>query len=212
MGLGAACFSVGVILGPILGGVLTQKLTWRWCFWINLPPGAITLAVIFFFCKPHPPGGGSVTSRIRSLDLVGCFIFVPTIFMLLLALEMGQYDWNSPNIIGLFVGSGVMVILFVAWEGRKGIDAMLPGIVVARRTVICTVLFAFCHMGSLQVATYYLPEWFQAVRGLVRIISHLFLYFPISMSFILCTPLTPPSFLTQCSFSLPAPKTFYNRK
>ncbi len=166
VGLLGGCFGVSLILGPILGGAFTEKLTWRWCFWINLPFGAIASGVVLFFFKPLlSRRRESVIVRIRSLDLIGCVIFVPAIFMLLFALERGQDVWNSSTIIGLFVGSGVMLILFVAWEGRKGNDAMIPRSVVARRTVVSAVLFAFCHTGSLMVTSYYLPEWFQVVQG-----------------------------------------------
>ena len=167
VGLFGGCFGVGLILGPILGGAFTEKLTWRWCFWVNLPFGAIAFALVFFFFKPLLSRRvESVIMRIRRLDLIGCIIFVPAIFMLLFALERGQDVWNTPTIIGLFVGSGVMLILFVAWEGQKGNAAMIPRSVVARRTVVFAVLFAFCHTGSLMVTSYYLPEWFQVVQGI----------------------------------------------
>jgi hypothetical protein len=108
-----------------------------------------------------------MVTRLRSLDLVGCAIFVPAIFMLLLALQRGGQvnPWSSATIIGLFVGSGIMMMVFIAWEWYKGDEAMIPRQAVMRRTVVFTCLFAFCHMGSLGLAPYYLPEWFQVVEG-----------------------------------------------
>jgi hypothetical protein len=87
--------------------------------------------------------------------------------MLLFAMQEGgnNYAWSSATIIGLFVGSGVMMSLFVIWEWHRGDSAMIPASVIARRTVLFAVLFAFCHMGSLTIATYYLPQWFQTVQG-----------------------------------------------
>ena len=86
--------------------------------------------------------------------------------MLLFALQRGGEDsWSSSVVIGLLVGSGVTAILFAAWERRKADGAMIPGSVVGRRTVVCTTLFAFFHLGSITIASYYLPEWFQAVQG-----------------------------------------------
>ncbi|KAK2593448.1 hypothetical protein QQS21_008865 [Conoideocrella luteorostrata] len=58
-----------------------------------------------------------------------------------------------------------MLILFVIWEGFMGDNAMIPGILLVRRTVTFSVLFSFCHFGSLGIMSYYLPEWFQAVQG-----------------------------------------------
>ncbi|KAH8898085.1 MFS general substrate transporter [Thozetella sp. PMI_491] len=167
VGFGAAFFGIGLVLAPILGGVLTERLNWRWCFWINLPFMAITISVMLFFFKPIPGQGGSLLQRVRNLDLVGAVIFVPATFMLLLAMYLGglQDVWGTATIIGLFAGSGVMMIGFVVWESRRGDNAMIPGPVVGRRTIVFTTLFAFCHMGSLTVTGYYLPEWFQAVEG-----------------------------------------------
>ncbi|KAI1085696.1 MFS transporter, partial [Whalleya microplaca] len=168
MGICSSCFALGLILAPVLGGVFTERITWRWCFWINLPPGAVTLAVmVFFFRPPSKVRDQSVIQRLKQLDLIGCAIFIPAIFMLLLALTWGgtREAWNSATIIGLFCGSAVTLIIFVCWEGYKGNDAMIPGIVLARRTVTFSVLFSFCHLGSLAIASYYLPEWFQAVQG-----------------------------------------------
>ncbi|KAK3324448.1 putative MFS transporter [Cercophora scortea] len=168
MGLGAACFALGLVVAPILGGAFTERLTWRWCFWINLPFVGITFAVILLFFKGiQKLEQKTFLARVLDLDLVGCAIFVPAVFMLLLAMQRGgvQNPWRSATTIGLFVGSGVTMILFVAWEYRKGDAAMIPKSVAGRRTVIFTVLFAASHMGSLTIASYYLPEWFQAVQG-----------------------------------------------
>lgn len=108
-----------------------------------------------------------MSGRIKSLDLGGCFTFVPAIFMFLVAMQTGGEHgvWNSATVIGLFVGSAVTMLLFVAWEWRRGDRAMIPGNVVKRRTVVFTCLFASTHMGALTIASYYLPAWFQAVQG-----------------------------------------------
>lgn len=134
---------------------------------INLPFIAVTMVAIALFFKPPKAQPKSMASRLQSLDLIGCAIFIPAIFMVLLALQRGGQEnpWNSPTIIGLFVGSGITMMIFIAWEWYKGDDAMIPKRAVMRRTVVFTCLFAFCHMGSLSLAPYYLPEWFQVVEG-----------------------------------------------
>ncbi|GFF52582.1 putative HC-toxin efflux carrier TOXA [Aspergillus udagawae] len=106
-----------------IGGAFTEKATWRWCFWVNLPPGALTLlSILCFFKPPFIQRDRTVVQRIMNLDLIGCAIFIPATFMLLLAMMWvgTEKDWDSATIIGLFVGSGVMLILFVLWEGYKG--------------------------------------------------------------------------------------------
>ncbi|KAJ5201344.1 uncharacterized protein N7498_006007 [Penicillium cinerascens] len=168
MGICSSCFAMGLILAPVIGGALTQKATWRWCFWVNLPPGAVTLvAMLLFFKPPSIQRDRTALQRIKNLDLIGCAIFIPAIFMLLLAMMWGgtEKPWGSATIIGLFVGSGVTLMLFVGWEHYKGDGAMIPGNLIVRRTITFSVLFSFCHFGSLGILNYYLPEWFQAVEG-----------------------------------------------
>ncbi|KAI9925938.1 hypothetical protein MW887_005744 [Aspergillus wentii] len=166
MALISSCFGIGLILGPIVGGALTQQATWRWCFWMNLPPGAITLAALFFFFHPPPMQRvEGLLKRIQSLDLIGCAMFVPAIFMALMALQWGDsWGWSSPTIIGLFVGAGVLLLLFAAWEVWMDDDAMIPPVALRRTVTIC-VLFTFCHMGMMTIQSYYLPQWFQGVQG-----------------------------------------------
>ncbi|PYI01624.1 MFS transporter [Aspergillus sclerotiicarbonarius CBS 121057] len=168
LGICSSCFALGLILAPVIGGAFTEEATWRWCFWVNLPPGALTLlSMLCFFKPPSIQRDRSVVQRIMDLDLIGCAIFIPGIFMLLLAMMWGgtKENWDSATTIGLFVGSGVMLILFACWEAYKGEGAMISGNVVARRTVTFSVLFSFCHFGSVSILNYYLPEWFQAVQG-----------------------------------------------
>lgn len=87
--------------------------------------------------------------------------------MFLLAMQTASQDgvWNTATIIGLFVGSGLTLLVFIAWEWHRGDQAVIPGKVVLRRTVLFTCIFAFTQMGGLTVATYYLPAWFQAIQG-----------------------------------------------
>ncbi|RAH51749.1 MFS transporter [Aspergillus piperis CBS 112811] len=168
LGICSSCFAMGLILAPVIGGAFTQYATWRWCFWVNLPPGALTLlTMLCFFRPPSIQRDRTAAQRFIDLDLIGCAIFIPSIFMLLLAMMWGgtKESWDSATTIGLFVGSGVMLMIFVSWEGYKGEDAMIPGNIVARRTITFSVLFSFFHFGSVGILNYYLPEWFQVVEG-----------------------------------------------
>ncbi|KAK7434149.1 hypothetical protein Landi51_13643 [Colletotrichum acutatum] len=130
--LSCSCFALGLISAPIIGHAFTERVTWRWCFWISLPGGAVTLLAMFFFFKlPQREDELATTmKKVLSLDLVGSFIFIPSIFMLILALQWGgnSYPSRSITIIGLVVGSIVMLGLFTVWESRLGDSAMIPGV------------------------------------------------------------------------------------
>lgn len=168
MGLSSSMFALGIILAPIIGGALTDRVSWRWCFWINLPAGALTVATQFFFFKPHSiPSDKTLIQRVKSIDIVGCLLFIPACFLILVAMQWGgtKYPWNSGTIIGLFVGGGVLLVIFIGWEWWLGDNALIPSIVMGRRQVALGSMFAFLQLGSLAVMSYYLPEWFQAVQG-----------------------------------------------
>ena len=160
---------ISTISGPVIGGALTQAVSWRWCFYINLPIGTATaISLIALFHPPvRPNEQHPLIERAKKLDLVGAFLFAPSIIMALLALQWGgnQYPWRSATIIGLFCGFGGLLLVFVAWQMHKGDDAMIPLRLLGRRTIISTSLTSMCVFGSLFVIIYYIPEWFQVIKG-----------------------------------------------
>ncbi|KAF2462745.1 MFS general substrate transporter [Lindgomyces ingoldianus] len=168
-GLIASMFGVANVAGPVLGGALTQHASWRWCFWVNLPCGLVTAALLFFlFTSPsRPESDVSLHQKLLSLELPGFLLFIPTTVMFLLALQWGgtTYDWYSAKIISLLCCSVVMMTIFAAWQWREGDRASIPPNVIGQRTVASSAVVAFLAMGGLQLTTYYLPIWFQVIKG-----------------------------------------------
>lgn len=168
---------MGTILGPIIGGAFTTYVNWRWCFYINLPVGGVAgLIMLFFIDVPDmvKPRTDPILSIIRrKLDIMGFFLFAPAAIQVFLALEWGgsKYAWNSPTIIGLFCGSGGTAILFGVWEYYQGDNAMAPFSILKLRPVWTSCFVMFLFFGCLQIASYYLPIYFQTVRGTTAIIS-----------------------------------------
>ncbi|KUL90987.1 hypothetical protein ZTR_00844 [Talaromyces verruculosus] len=170
-GLITSLYALGTVVAPIIGGALSNNSTWRWCFLINLPAGALAIVALLVFY--HPPESTSkeqsqsIIQKIQQLDLIGCALFIPSTIMVMLALEWGgeRYAWNSATIIGLFVGFAVEIIVFVLWEIRTGDQAMIPFSLLGYQSVIFSILFAFFFMGSFVIPVYYLPEWFQVIKG-----------------------------------------------
>lgn len=105
----------------------------------------------------------TVSARIKRLDLPGVAVFVPAIFMILLALQWGgtKYPWNSSRIIGLFVGAGVVLVLFGFYQWRQGDMAMIPPAILTNRTVLLASLSAMWGMAAQSLLGLWLPEWFQ---------------------------------------------------
>jgi MFS family permease len=143
-----------------LGGVFTDHLTWRWCFYINLPFGAVTaLFIIFFFKAPgkHVKKKLTFSQQLRALDLEGNMCFIPGVVCLLLALQWGgaKYPWGSGRIIALFVLFGVFIITFITFQALKKDRAMVPPRVFLNRTVWSCSFFAACLGASFFVLIFY---------------------------------------------------------
>ncbi|KAJ5641800.1 hypothetical protein N7490_005800 [Penicillium lividum] len=162
---------LGLASGPLFGGLLTQYATWRWCFYLNLPIGGLVAVMLVFVSipqqHPRPPPMSVVRSLHRSIDLIGFAIFAPALLMLLLALEWGgtNYSWSSPQIIGLFCGASVTFIVFLLWDYKKGDAALLPFSIARRRSVWSSCFVYGLFMGNLYTASYWVPVYFQGVKG-----------------------------------------------
>ncbi|KAI1770195.1 MFS general substrate transporter [Hypoxylon cercidicola] len=163
--------NLGLAIGPLLGGAFTQYVTWRWCFYVNLPiGGVVALAIVFIRIPDHiekPSLRSLFKSAIIDFDLPGFALFAPTAVMLLLALQWGgnQYPWNSSQVIGLFCGAGATFIVWLVWDYYQGDNAMVPFSMMRRRVVWASCATGFFMNGSMFITAYYLPIYFQAVLG-----------------------------------------------
>ncbi|OTB18714.1 hypothetical protein K445DRAFT_8734 [Daldinia sp. EC12] len=163
---------VGLIAGPLIGGVFTQYVTWRWCFYINLPLGGLAGLFLALMNVPDRTIKPQVSFKllrkvIPQLDLIGFAIFAPAAVMFLLALQFGssEYPWNSSTVIGLFVGAGVTFPIFLWWEHREGDKAMIPYSMVRKRVVWVSAIYSSALMTSIFVGAQFFPIYFQSVKG-----------------------------------------------
>ncbi|TDZ21363.1 Efflux pump mlcE [Colletotrichum orbiculare MAFF 240422] len=168
-----AVSQVGMVAGPLIGGSLTQYTTWRWCFWINLPVGALScvlLAVVHISEQvPKPNFKEFLRDReiLQKFDLVGSAILVGTVTQLLLALHYGggEYAWNSATVIGLFCGFCATTAFFLVWEQHAGDNALMPLGMFKNRVFACGSLMNLCLYGFTYITMYFIPIYFQSILG-----------------------------------------------
>ncbi|KAF7299681.1 Major facilitator superfamily protein [Mycena chlorophos] len=173
-GIFGAVFQISVVLGSIIGGLFTDKVSWRWCFFINLPVGAVSLAGVLFLLESNPPIGSDPTKRswshlmrqVLRMDFLGVALISGALTTLVLALQWGgnEKPWNDKAVISCLVLAVVLTVLFIVWEKYIGDRAMSPTTIFHSLSIYALMLFTFLARFCFVLFSYYIPIYYQAAR------------------------------------------------
>jgi EmrB/QacA subfamily drug resistance transporter len=159
-GLFGAVFGIAFVAGPLIGGWLTENLSWHWIFYVNIPIGIIALIVIQRLLPTV-----RTPSATRNFDLIGGAIFTVAMVFLLVGLTNKQFsDWSDPT-VGGFIAIGIVgTLLFIVAE-RFAKEPIIPLGLWRGRTYSATMVSVFFAAFAFFGAIVFLPRWFQVVEG-----------------------------------------------
>ena len=160
-GMLSGVFGVSSIIGPMLGGFVTDQLSWHWVFFINLPVGIPVLILFIALFPDNRPA-----PREHRLDVLGIATLVLAVVPTLLALSWGgvQFDWDSATVIGFLSFGGAMALTFLVVESRAA-EPILPLSLFRNQIVSVTLLAAFLTGFAMFSAIIFIPLYFQGVLG-----------------------------------------------
>jgi len=161
MGFIAGIFALSSLVGPVVGGFLTDALSWRWVFYINVPLG-LPIAIAFIKVFPNP----RAKSDARGIDYPGIVLLLMAIVPLMLGLSWGgsQYDWSSPQVAGVLTLAAASAIAFIFVEMRAA-EPIMP-LHIYRDPIISVALLASLLLGvSMFAGSVFMPLYFQGALG-----------------------------------------------
>jgi len=172
-------------VGPVVGGGFTEGVSWRWCFYINLPLDGLSLILLIFFLKLETPKTPFVAG-IKTIDWVGVILIVGGVTMFLFGMESGgvTHPWDSAYTLCLIILGIFTVVLFFINEAKFAKYPIIPLRIFMDRSNLAALGVCFVHGFVFIAGSYYLPIYFQTVLSATPLLSGVYLFATVlSLSF-----------------------------
>jgi EmrB/QacA subfamily drug resistance transporter len=159
-GLFGAVFGLSILIGPAVGGLITDTLGWHWVFFLNLPVGAFVLYVVWRYLPAYHLGG----DRPR-IDVLGAALFAAALVPILIGLTNKQSaDWTDPSVGGL-IALGLLITIPFLWVESRAPEPIVPFGLLRNRSFTVSIASVFLAAFGFFAAVVFLPRWFQVVEG-----------------------------------------------